>query len=300
MGQLTSGALRGFAFRGAGLLSCLGLTLVSGACICQDRIVYHPTRTIARTPADAGMPYEEVAFAAADGVRLSGWFVPAAGPRRGTLLFCHGNTGNISDPVESLAMYRSLGLDVLAFDYRGYGRSEGRPSEGGTYLDAEAAWRHLVEDRGVPSGSIVVLGRSLGGAIAAHLAAAHRPRALVVESAFCSAPDLCAQKVPWLPVRRLVRFDYATERYVGSVSCPVLVIHSPDDRLIPYGNGLRIFYAAPGPKQFLAIRGGHARGWFQSGERYVRGLARFLDACPDARPGAPPVATGRTGPAAHS
>lgn len=271
------GLLRRNALRVGGGAVCLYLSIAASACFWQDRIVYHPTRTITRTPADAGMPFEDVAFHASDGVLLRGWFVPAEGRARGALLFCHGNAGNMSDPVESLAMYRAMGLDVLAFDYRGYGRSAGSPGEAGTYLDAEAAWRYLTEVRGYSPDQVVVLGRSLGGPIAAHLAAETRPRALVVESTFCSAPELGADFVPWLPVKSIVRFDYSTLRYVRSVSCPVLVIHSPADNLIPYRHGLRLYAGANEPKEFLAISGDHSDGWLTSGRLYTEGLRRFVE-----------------------
>lgn len=257
-------------------LALLLLALASAGCSWQSGIVYQPSRELVRTPADAGMRYEDVVLQAADGVELHGWFVPAPARSRGAVLFCHGNAGNISHRLESIAVFRALGLDVLIFDYRGYGRSGGEPAEEGTYLDARAAWDHLVGKRGVPPERVVVFGRSLGGAIAAHLAAERTPRALILESAFSSVPDL-ASDLSWLPLRWIACFDYETAESVKAVKCPVLVVHSREDEVVPFAHGERIFSAAPAPKSFLEIRGSHNAGWRQSLRTYFDGLRRFLD-----------------------
>jgi fermentation-respiration switch protein FrsA (DUF1100 family) len=175
------------------------------------------------------------------------------------VLFCHGNAGNVSHRLDTLQFFRSLGLGTLIFDYRGYGRSDGSPSEKGTYRDAEAAWRHLVEQRQIPPERIVILGRSLGGAVAARLAADQRPGALVVESAFTSVPDLAARMFPVYPVHLLARIRYNTLKWIRRVHCPVLVVHSRDDEMIPFRHGRRLFEAAPEPKEFLELRGGQMR-----------------------------------------
>ena len=166
--------------------------------VSQSRLVYYPQRGIIATPGQIGLSYDAVTFEAADGVRLSGWFVPAEAPR-GVILFCHGNAGNISHRLESIRVFHRLGLSTFIFDYRGYGQSEGRPTEQGTYLDAEAAWRYLVQERRVAPTEIIVFGRSLGGAIAAWLAQDHTPRALIVESTFTSVRDMASHLYPFLP-----------------------------------------------------------------------------------------------------
>lgn len=167
-------------------------------------------------------------------------------------------------------------LNVLMFDYRGYGRSEGSPDEKGTYLDAEAAWRYLVEQRRERAGQIVIHGRSLGGAVAAHLAGDHTPAALVLESTFSSIPDLAARLYWWLPVRWLSKFHYRTAERVAAIQCPVLVIHSRDDDLIPFEHGRHIFEAAPQPKRFLEIRGSHNSAFLDSESTYAPALRAFL------------------------
>jgi uncharacterized protein len=178
----------------------------------------------------------------ADGEELDAWFVPAR-RERAVLLFFHGNAGNISHRLDSLRIFHGLGLSVLIIDYRGYGRSTGRPTEQGTYEDARAAWRHLVEERGVPPERIVVFGRSLGGAVAAWLAARTRPAGLIVESAFRSVPSLRPRLYWFLPVRRLAR---SSTRWSAArpVQAPVLVVHSREDEIIPFRHGEALFAAA--------------------------------------------------------
>jgi len=250
---------------------CLLLVLL------QSRMVYYPTREIEATPELFGLAYEPVTFAAADGVKLTGWFVPAD-DQRAVVLICHGNGGNISHRVVLIDLLHRLGLGVFIFDYRGYGQSDGRPSERGTYLDAEAAWRYLTDRREIPADRIILHGRSLGAAVAAHLAKDCGPAMLLLESAFTSIDDMGAELYPWLPVRLLTRYHYSTIEYVAQVNCPVLIIHSADDRMIPPEHGRRLFAAAGEPKQFLEITGSHNDGYYESGAVYTDGLDEFITA----------------------
>ena len=241
----------------------------------QARLVYFPFRELVATPEAIGLPYEEVSFQAADGVRLSGWFVRAEGAR-GAVLFCHGNAGNISHRLDTLAIFHRLRLSTLVFDYRGYGDSEGKPSEQGTYRDAEAAWRWLVDQKRVPPGQIIVFGRSLGGGVASWLALEHTPGALVLESTFTSLPDLGAGLYPFLPVRLLARIRYPTLERLPRLRCPVLVVHSRDDEIIPYSHGRQLVEAAPEPRSFLELHGGHNEGFTDTGQAYIDGLDAFI------------------------
>lgn len=242
----------------------------------QAKFVYYPQDKLWSTPASIGLPYEPVSLVTSDGITLSAWFVPAEDPR-GTVLFCHGNAGNISHRLESIEIFYQLDLNVFIFDYRGYGQSAGRPSEQGTYGDAEAAWTYLVQERGIAPSDIVLFGRSLGGAVAAWLAQERAPGALILESTFTSVPDLAAKLYPIFPVRLLARFRYDARHYLANVDCPVLVVHSPDDELIPFEHGQALYEAAGTPKEFLQIGGTHNEGFIQSGRRYREGLDRFLD-----------------------
>jgi fermentation-respiration switch protein FrsA (DUF1100 family) len=241
----------------------------------QSHLVYFPRREVESTPDMAGMDFEGVFFQAADGIRLSGWHVPSD-DSDDVLLFCHGNAGNISHRLESIGIFHRLGLNVFIFDYRGYGQSEGKPGEMATYLDAAAAWDYLVEERRIDPGRIIIFGRSLGGAVAAWLAKERSPRGLILESSFTSIPDMGAETYPFFPVRLLSRFEYNTREYVGEARCPVLIVHSRNDELVPIHHGREIYEAANDPKEFLEIEGSHNDGFLISGERYREGLGRFI------------------------
>jgi len=246
----------------------------------QSRLVYFPnmpSRALGPGPDSIGLAYETVEIITEDGIRLDAWYVPAR-EARGTVLFFHGNAGNISHRLDSLRVFNQLGLSTLIFDYRGYGRSEGKVSEQGIYRDAEAAWRHLTGERGIPAAEIVLFGRSLGAAVAASVASRHRPGALIIESGFVSVPDMAAELYPWLPARWLARIGFPTGDFLEAVSSPVLVVHSRDDEVIPFGHGLRLFEIAREPKQLLELRGGHNDGFLVSGRRYLDGLDAFLAA----------------------
>ncbi len=245
----------------------------------QSRLIHLPGvpgRALTATPAALDLDFDEVELTTDDGLKLHGWWLPVA-DARGTLLFCHGNAGNISHRLESLAIFHNLGLNVLIFDYRGYGRSQGSPGEDGLYRDAQAAWDYLLAVRGLEPGRIVIFGRSLGAAVAAHLASRQKPGALILESAFTSAPDMAADLYPWLPARWLTRLRYATLAYLGSVAAPVLVIHSPHDEIVPFKHGQRLYQAAREPKGFVELRGDHNNGFLVSGPAYREKLAAFLD-----------------------
>ena len=192
------------------------------------------------------------------------------------MLFCHGNAGNISHLLEPIRAFHGLGLNTLVFDYRGFGASQGAPDEQGTYLDADAAWSYLVETRGIDPQKIVVYGRSLGGPIAARLARGLTPRGLVLQATFTSIPDLGQELYPLFPAGVLARYHYNTLEYLSRVICPVLVVHSREDDLIPFAHGERLYQAAPKPKDFLEIAGGHGDGFAASPGPLRAALAEFV------------------------
>jgi fermentation-respiration switch protein FrsA (DUF1100 family) len=238
-----------------------------------------PGRALEATPADIGLKYEDVRFDTADGERLHGWYVPAVNAR-GVLLFFHGNAGNISHRLESIMIFNRLGLDVLIVDYRGYGRSTGKPTESGTYRDAQAAWNYLLGERQASPGQIVIFGRSLGGAVGAWLAAGlpaeQTPAAVIIESTFTSGADMARRLYPVYPARLLTRLKYPVVDYAARLKCPVLVVHSRNDEIIPFAMGRTIYAAAPQPKEFIELRGDHNAGFWISRESYAAGLDAFL------------------------
>lgn len=243
----------------------------------QSCLLYWPISKVEITPADLRLPFESVHFTSVDGVKLHGWFIAAEKPIA-TLLFCHGNGGNISHRMPSIWLMNSMGISTMIFDYRGYGLSEGKPSEQGTYLDAEAAWKHLTEERGIAQSQIVIFGRSLGGAIAAKLASDHHPASLIIDSSFTSVPDRAAELFWMFPVRPFARFDYNTAQQLGLIDCPVLIVHSPTDKLMPFKHGTSLFTAAREPKQFLERQGEHNDGLCTSNSTTLEVFRRFISA----------------------
>ena len=245
--------------------------------IFQSHLVFYPEtgREITATPNQVGLAYEDIHLNTSDGISLHGWYIPAPQPR-GTVLFLHGNAGNISHRLDSVQMFHRLGYSTLIFDYRGYGNSGGTPTEQGTYRDAEAAWRYLIEQRHIPSCRIVLFGESLGGAVAAWLAGRQKPAALVIASGFTSVPDFAQHIYPYLPVRWLARIRYDTRENLRSVAAPVLIAHSPEDEIIPFEHGRALFAAANPPKLFLELAGGHNDGFIFMRESWVRVLGDFL------------------------
>lgn len=242
----------------------------------QGRYVYYPSKAVSQTPGTAALTFEDVQVATADGVRIHGWYVPGADAGR-TILFCHGNAGNIWSRIDLVWMYHAMGYSVCVFDYRGYGKSEGTPTEEGTYRDAEAVWGWLTGARGIAPGGVVIHGESLGGAVAAWLASRTSPGALVLESTFTSLPDMAARLYPFLPARWLCRFRYSTIDYLKGVRCPVLVAHGRDDEMIPYAFGRRLYEAAGGPKVFFELKGSHNTGREESGREYEAALKAFIE-----------------------
>ncbi len=258
------------------IASCYGLLIVL-VYFMQGRMLYLaevPGRTLTMTPADVGMGYQDVSIETTDGVMLHGWFIDGRSSQ--VLLFFHGNAGNISHRLDSIAQFLDLGLSVLIIDYRGYGQSTGRTTEKGIYRDADAAWRYLIDGRGIVASDIVIFGRSLGASVASKLASEHQPLALIVESSFTSVPDIAQDLYPWLPVRWLSRLSHATRDYVRDVRCPILIIHSRDDEIVPFHHGESIFASANEPRTLLTIRGGHNDAYLLDGRAYVEGLRTFL------------------------
>lgn len=256
------------------------LAAVLGGC---GSIPFHPSATIEHSPDEAGLAYEDVRINTSDGETLAGWFLPAPAGEGGqgkALLFFHGNAGNISHRLESLAIFHGLGFAQLIIDYRGFGESSGKPSVSGTVLDAEAAWSWLLREKGYRPGQVVVFGRSLGGGVAAALAAKVEPGALILESTFTSLYDVGKNMYPMLPVSWVITEDYDTPGNLAHIRVPLLVVHSPDDELITFDMGKALFDGYAGPKRFLEIRGSHNTGYSESKELYIEGLRAFLQSLP--------------------
>ena len=222
-----------------------------------NALLFFPSRAIAQTPADAGLEFGDLAMQASDGVRLHGWWIARRAPALGHVLLCHGNGGNIGDRVELARLLAGAGFDVVLFDYRGYGRSAGRPSEAGTYRDARAALRALLGRPGVDPARVVYLGESLGGAVALELALEHEPGGLVLLSAFASVRAMARVHYRAIP-QAAVPDAYPSLRLVSGLRAPLLVVHGEDDMIVPVEQGRALYAAAPEPKRLRVVAGvGH-------------------------------------------
>jgi len=243
----------------------------------EHRQVYHPDRILIATGSELGRPFEELSLKTSDGVELHGWFYPANKDTARSMwaaLVCHGNAGNISHRLELCATLLGFGLNVLLFDYRGYGRSGGRPSEEGTYSDAEAAYDWL-RRRGFAGGNIIAFGESLGGGIATELALRKPIGGLVLESSFSCIFDLGAEIFPWLPVRWLSTIKYDNRSKLQRLRVPVLVMHSRGDEMIGFHHAEKNYSLANEPKMFCELIGGHNEP-LTDRRKFLEGVEGFL------------------------
>lgn len=256
----------------------------------QPAMIFYPTSRLDATPANWGLQFEDVALQSSDGTRLHGWYIPHSDSNR-VLLFFHGNAGNISHRGESVMIFHRLGLNVLIIDYRGYGQSEGKPGEAGLYNDARAAWQYLIKTKGFAKGDIIIFGRSLGGSVATNLAAEVQPGALIVESVFSSVKDMASEAFPVISYLVPLRFQFNSLEQIKQVTSPLLVLHSPDDEIIPYRLGEKVFQAANQPKAFVSMHGDHNSGFLASQPAYQQALEKFLVTHVPAKPVEPEAIT---------
>ena len=262
------------------LSGCASMGPLSPLAPVERALIFHPHEYPQGNWQPLGLDYEDARFEAEDGTRLHGWFVPHSKPRA-VALFLHGNAGNITGRAPILrALHDRHDVAVMTFDYRGYGRSEGKPNEKGILRDARAARAWLAERTGVDERDIVIMGRSLGGGVAVDLAAKDGARGLVLSSTFTSLPDVGAQLLPWMPTRLMMTHRLDSLAKIASYQGPLLHSHGDADQVIPYRMGQKLFAAASGPKQFVTIPGGgHNDPW---NDEFHDALDEFLDALPPA------------------
>jgi len=262
--------------KAAVLVAVVYLLLLALMHLAQDRLLFIPTHALYRTPAANGWEFDNVAVAVGEET-TTGWLVYHEPPSDRTILFSHGNAGNMADRLESIGLLRRLGYNVLVYDYGGYGASTGRPSEDRCYRDIRAMWRYLTDSRGFDASKIVLFGRSLGAGPTCQLATEVDAGAVIVESAFLSVPAMAQRLYPIFPAKWLARHTFDNASKVASIDEPLLVVHSPEDSIIPYDHGQKLFELAKEPKTFLTIHGDHNDGFWQTGEPYLAGMRSFLD-----------------------
>jgi fermentation-respiration switch protein FrsA (DUF1100 family) len=244
------------------------------------QFIFFPEKYLYFSPEQFGLTYNDVFLQTSDGVRIHGWHFPVEGPdaARGTLLFFHGNAGNISHRLENIKFLVDRGIPVFIVDYRGYGRSDGVITEQGMYRDAESAMDWLMNEMGIPAERVVIFGRSMGGVAAVHAASVRPAAGVILEATFSSLADASRIFFPILPAGLLLGGRMDSMAKIGKVRAPLLFIHGDKDDLIPIALGRKLFEAAPHPKEFYTLRGaGHNDTYIVGGEPYFHRIRSFVD-----------------------
>ncbi len=256
-------------------LLLLGFFIV--ACRPEDKLIFHPSAEIVQIPTHVGLEFEDLFFTTTDDVRLHGWFIPHR-DASATMVWFHGNAGNISHRIDNIKrLHDKIKINIFIFDYRGYGRSAGWPSEQGTYEDGAAALALLVKQRLINAKALVLFGRSLGAAVAAEMAGRFECRGLILESPFMSIREMARTVIPVLPLGHLVRTRYDVMEKIRKVKVPLLVLHGDRDDVVPYEQGRKVFAAANHPKEFYSIAGAdHNNTYLVGGEAYFQRLRSFV------------------------
>ena len=255
-------------------LALYGVFLVS----CERRIIYHPHKYPEGNwnPSSSSVSREDVHFTASDGVRLHGWYIPSAGAKA-TLLWFHGNAGNITHRLGNIEMLKPLNLNIFIFDYRGYGKSEGEPDEKGIYSDSQAAYDWLVKVKNILPEEIILFGRSLGGICAVEVASGNSAAGLILESVFPSAGKMAEKIFPVLPLGGAIKSRFDAISKVPDLKLPKLFIHGTQDEIVPYKLGRELFSVAADPKEFYDIQGaGHNDTFLIGGAGYFNALGQFI------------------------
>ncbi len=259
------------------LLFSLFITLYGSGCAIEKGFIYFPEKDVVASPDDAGVPFEELWLLAGDGVRINGWYVPHHGSKQ-TLLWFHGNAGNIGNRVDLLSrLHRELKTNILIIDYRGYGKSEGEVSEEGTQRDARAAYDYLNKRSGTDPRGIILFGRSLGAAVAVDLATELQFGGLILEAPFTSIREMARETFPWLPIGGMLKTRYDSLAKIGKVRLPLLIMHGDRDNIVPFKQGQRLYEIANEPKTFYTIpNAGHNDSYIVGGRAYFHTLKQFI------------------------
>ena len=245
----------------------------------ESHAIFYPMKGIDLTPKYLDLAFEDIYLTTADNFKINGWFIPADKARY-TVLFFHGNAGNLSHRLEKIMIMHQMRLNVFIIDYRGYGRSQGKPTEAGMYLDARCAYDYLVDKRKLSPEQIILYGESLGNGAVVHLAAESKVAALVIESGFSRGRDV-AKSVYWFVPNFFFSNSFDSLTKIKKVSAPKLFIHSRNDEIVPLRLSKKLYAAAGEPKEFCEIIGSHNTAYMDSREAYVSGLGSFIDRLKD-------------------
>ena len=245
----------------------------------EKKSVFYPDNEVLNSPEDIGLKYENVYFYTADNIKLHGWFIPSEN-NNFTILYCHGNAGNISWRLDIVRILHQAGWSVFIFDWRGYGKSEGSPSETGLYKDTEAAYNYLVNIKKIPPFKIILYGRSLGSVPAIKLASQLKEGYLIIEGGFSCGVDVAKTILPFLPkflLKMLMGVKFEASNYIKKTSIPKLIIHSKDDEVIPFRLGKILFEQALPPKEFYCTSGTHNSAIFSNSQQHILKIKKFID-----------------------
>ena len=273
---------KGLVTLGVAVLGFFLISSIRGEGLLDRHFIYFPESSVTDNPLNVGLEYEDVYFSTSDGYELHGWFIP--GPRDLTLLWFHGNSGNIGHRVQNIELlHRNVGANIFIFDYRGYGLSEGSPSEAGLYLDGEASMGYLLERQRSDGASsdIVLFGRSLGAAVAVKIASSYSVRAVILESSFTAISALAKHMYPFLPslfVKKLFEARYDSLSLMNTLRDPLLVIHGDQDGIVPIEMGRQLYEAATVPKVFNPVKGAdHNDTYIVGGAAYFLQIKNFIE-----------------------
>jgi fermentation-respiration switch protein FrsA (DUF1100 family) len=245
---------------------------------CESKVIYHPYKYPQGIwdPSSFNIKVEDVFFQADDGTKLHGWYIPSSNARA-TLLWFHGNAGNLTHRLENIQQLKALNLNIFIFDYRGYGKSEGKPSEEGIYLDSQAAYDVLIREKNVSPRKLILFGRSLGAICAVEVAANNPAAGIILESVFTSARDMAGKVLPFLPIGWVIKSKFDAVNKVPHLKLPKLFLHGTEDEIVPYELGKKLYSAAADPKEFYDIEGaGHNDTYLVGGGKYFSVLNRFI------------------------
>lgn len=262
-------------------LYLISLILVIGISSClfypkiENFFVFFPETSFDLTPGDLHLNFKDVYFSTEDGKTLHGWFFPSDEDSP-VLLFCHGNAGNISHRLDNVRLLLEKKLQVFIFDYRGYGKSSGRPSEKGIYRDGLAAYDYLVQEEGLSSSNIILFGRSLGAAVAVDVSLKRDIRSIIIESAFISTKGMAKTMFLFSLFSPILPANYNNLEKIAHIKVPKLFIHGEEDNIVPFSMGQKLFDASSAPKYFFRIKGaGHNDTYPLGGEKYFQIIATF-------------------------
>lgn len=246
----------------------------------QHKMVFFPGKNLVMTPDEIGLQYEDLYIQSGDNEKINAWYFPYKGsieiPDRKVVLFCHGNAGNISHRIETVEYILELGANIMLFDYRGFGKSEGSPGEEEVYQDALVCYNWLINEKGFTPDQVIIFGRSLGGAVAVDLASKVACSGVIVESSFTSAKAMAKEIFPIFPINLILKYKLNSIDKIGHIKCPVLVTHSTEDDIIPYKMGEDLFNAAEEPKKFVKLSGRHNERYYYLDSTYRSTLIEMI------------------------